>query len=748
MKEQELAKAVGLTESEWQHFEKVLGRTPTSAEIQMIGVMWSEHCSYKSTKPFLMKIISKGKQVLEGPGENAGLIRFDEKRAIAFKIESHNHPSFVEPFQGAATGVGGILRDIFTMGARPIAVGDYLRFGDLQTSKHQYLLDGVVSGIAHYGNCMGIPTVAGHIRSHPCYNGNILVNVFALGIANQEQIFRSSTARPGQSIMIWGAKTGRDGIHGASLLASSDFQETTTESTEQKIRVQVGDPFKEKCLMEATLECMNNLKEDLMAIQDMGAAGLTCSTMEISYKSGIGMQINLNAVPVREKGMQAFELLLSESQERMLAVVRRGSEERFQKILQKWGCECATIGETHAEPQLRMEFDGKRIVDLPVMDVMDPPAPSLPVPQWSTDLVSTESSVSVPADVKNEWESLKEILSDPAIASKKEIYKRYDSTVGARTVLGPGHDAAVLWVDTESERGVAFKGVSDEDYYAIDPAYGAKSSMVKGIRALACMGAKALAFTDGVNIGNPHHPRVLGALSKMVEGMNEVIQIFETPCVSGNVSMYNQTQSKGQSFDIYPTTFMVMVGKVEKVSRSVPSSFQRVGSEVWLLEIPQDSPQPLPVASLYAQKAWPETEQRVHANTALPFLDLKGEKRLQNALLAAHEKEIFLSCRDVSRGGLGVALAKACLSENPFGFEGDWSKSQQRRDSLLFGESHGRVIAEIQASTRAELMKLGMDFNLQVKRLGTVMAEPVFRIRPLLTGSVEDLLKAWRGTYL
>lgn len=737
----ESAKAVGLSQAEWDHLLKVLGRIPSESELQMIGVMWSEHCSYKSSKRYLKKLITKGSAVLEGPGENAGLVSLDEDRGIAFKIESHNHPSFVEPFQGAATGVGGILRDIFTMGARPIALGDYLRFGDLSTSLHEHLLEGVVAGIAHYGNCMGIPVVGGHISSNPCYNGNILVNVFALGIVDRKKIFRSNTAKPGQSIMIWGARTGRDGIHGASLLASADFESGKTESKEQKIRVQVGDPFKEKVLMEATLEAMENLSEDLAAIQDMGAAGLTSSTTEMAAKSKVGMLIDLTKVPVRETGMKAYELLLSESQERMLAIVKKGSEDKFKKILSKWECECEVVGETDDTGVLKMDFEGERVVDLKIQDLMDPPPADLPEPQW-TPLISSAGQ-KIPEDIKKEWEVLEKLISHPSVASKKEVYKRYDTTVGNATVLGPGHEASVVWVPSEKEPflGIAFKGVAEENFYQLDPRFGAKFSMVKAIRGLSCVGAEARAFTDGVNVGNPKHPKTQGALQETIEGLNEVISVFGTPCVSGNVSMYNQTVFENSTVDIFPTTFIVMVGAIADVRKARPSVFQREGSEVWMVEVPGNR-ESFPWASTYARAIYPELKA-----AELPFLNLEGEKRLQTALLHASNKDLILSCRDVSEGGLAVSLAKACFGEKLWGFEGDLSKTQSRRDELLFGEGAGRVIVEILPQRRAELMKLGLDFNLQVRKLGMVTTTGTFRIRPTLSGQVESLYKAWSGVF-
>ncbi|MDB5038526.1 MAG: purL [Bacteriovoracaceae bacterium] len=736
----ELAAAVGLSDKEWNHLIFVLGRHPSESELQMIGVMWSEHCSYKSSKRYLKKLITKGKYVLEGPGENAGLIALDAERGIAFKIESHNHPSFVEPFQGAATGVGGILRDIFTMGARPIALGDYLRFGDLNLEKHQYLLDGVIGGIAHYGNCMGIPVVAGHVGSGSSYNGNILVNVFALGIVDRNKIFRSNTGKPGQVVMVWGAKTGRDGIHGASLLASADFESGKTETKEQKIRVQVGDPFKEKVLMEATLECMQSLSSDLAAIQDMGAAGLTSSTTEMAAKSKIGMKIDLSKVPVRETGMKAFELLLSESQERMLAIVEKGSEEKFKAILNKWGCEGEVVGETDDSELLRMTFDGQTVVDLPIQKLMDAPPADLPEPEWPA---VQSQAYKIPDEIKKEWEVLEKLLCHPSVASKKEIFKRYDTTVGAATVFGPGQEASVLWVGSKEHPhlGIAFKGVADENFYQLNPRFGAKAAMAKAVRSLSCVGARARAFTDGINVGNPKNAKTQAALSETVEGLNEAIIAFETPCVSGNVSMYNQTVSDGVPRDIYPTTFVVVVGVMDDVRKAVPSLFQSEGSEIWLLEIPGNR-ELFPEASLYAREFFPELKPSV-----CPFLDLEGEQRLQNALLKANDLNLMLSCRDVSTGGLAVSLAKACFSEKRFGFEGDLSKTQSRRDQLLFGEAQGRVILEINPNRRSELMKLGAEFNLQIRKLGNVTQDPTFRIRPTLSGSIETLFQAWSSVF-
>jgi len=737
-----LAEAVGLTPVEWDFLKGQVGRLPSETEIQMIGVMWSEHCSYKSSKKFLKKLKTKAPAVLQGPGENAGLVAFDDRRALAFKVESHNHPSFVEPFQGAATGVGGILRDIFTMGARPIANGNYLRFGKLDLTKQRFLLDGVVSGIAHYGNCVGIPTVAGEVRTDSAYNGNILVNVFSLGVVDRKKVFKAGTATPGSSVMIWGAKTGRDGIHGASLLASADFSEENAGDG-QKVRVQVGDPFKEKCLMEATLEAMTNLASDLIAIQDMGAAGLTCSTMEISYKSNVGMTIALEKVPAREPGMKPFELLLSESQERMLAVVKAGSEDKFKALLEKWGCEGETIGHTTAGDQLLMTFNGETVVNLPVQKVQDPPPFETPEPEAPS---ADEGRDLRPWTAPNEWDVLKAMLGVPSVATKRDIYQRYDSTVGGGTLLGPGHEAAVIWTGETPDEfcGVAFKGICNEQWSKIDPRGAMRANMLTSLRGLACAGARPLGYTDGVNLGNPKEPQTLWALDESIAGMNEVAEAYEIACVSGNVSLYNQTVVNDQKQNIPPTIFAVVVGKVDDVRKVRPSVFQKAGSEVWLLEALSAGNDDYPQGSLY--------ERMIRGGlSGLPPFDIAAEKLVQDACLRGLEQDLFLSTRNISEGGMAVSLAKACFGvdpdREPWGFEGDLLKYQTRRETLLFGEGGGRVIVEIDPAKRSELMKLGMEMRISVKRLGSVTDKGVFQLKPWMSGSVTELFKEWSSVF-
>lgn len=738
----ELAGQLGMSETEWEFLVERLQRLPSFEELQMIGVMWSEHCSYKSSKFLLKELETRSDRVLQGPGENAGLVSWGKDHAIAFKVESHNHPSFVEPFQGAATGVGGILRDIFTMGARPLAIANYLRFGDLRSPLHQRLLEGVVSGIAHYGNCMGIPNLGGQLHTDKSYDHNILVNVFALGILPKSRVYLSNTAKPGASVMIWGARTGRDGVHGASLLASADFEGGERDDLEQKIRVQVGDPFKEKVLMEACLECMEEESENLLAIQDMGAAGLTCSTMEIAAKSGVGMKVNLDQVPLREKGMQAFELLLSESQERMLAVVKKGSEEKFQKILRKWGVEAEVIGETTADARLKMEFQGEICVNLPVQEVMDPPPIDWQLEDYQVPEVRLDGQ---PADVTEEWSVLKYLLQQPRLASKRSIYERFDSSVGAASVMGPGAEAALLHCPTSENpyQALAFKGSADEAIAEWNPKRAAELSMAECARALACVGATPLGITDGVNLGNPHSPDVLPKLKEFFKGLNEGIRTFKSPCVSGNVSLYNQTQIDGQKKDIEPTIFLVMVGETPDVRRVKPSAFQKAGNEVWLLEA-FPSTQSLPFGSFYARKFWPEGWWRAD----WPECHLDLEEKFHSALREALEEEIFVSIRDLSDGGLAVALAEACIqAKETLGFDGDLSKTQKRRDLLLFAETSGRVIVEIEPEKRSALLKMSREAGFGAHRLGQLTEEENFRLRPLCLGKVSELKEAYYACF-
>lgn len=740
----DLALKLGITEKEWRHALTVINREPMICELQMIAVMWSEHCSYKSSKHQLKRLLTKAPQVLQGPGENAGLVALDEKRAISFKIESHNHPSFVEPFQGAATGVGGILRDVFTMGAKPIALGNYLRFGQLSIPRHQELVEGVVAGIAHYGNCMGIPVTGGHVSTHSRYNGNILVNVFALGLVDRDFIFKSNTAAPDGVVMVWGAKTGRDGIHGASLLASTHFESGNSETLEQKIRVQVGDPFLEKVLMEATLESMKLHGDDILAIQDMGAAGLTSSTTEIASKSGVGMDLDLEHVPQREEGMQPWELLLSESQERMLAVVRKGSEKKFQAILEKWGCDSAVIGKTTQGGQLVMRFKGETVVDLPIDKLMDPPPADLPAAEWP---VSTNPEIDKSAlpDIRGEADVLVRLLMEPSVAYKEAIYGRFDTTVGNATVFGPGHEAAVHWTPSKEHPhlGIAFKGAAEEMLYARDPRMGAMASFLKTIRSLACVGSEPLAYTDGLNLGDPYTAETQAALQLTVDGFNAVAEAFGVPCISGNVSLHNKTVTQGVAVNIPPTNFVVTVGRVEDVRKALPSVFQSIGSEVWLLEIPE-SEQDLPWSSLYAHLAWGGDR----AFSKLPRVDLAGEKRLFELLKQFHSRNLLKSSRSVGRGGLAVTLVKSCFAEQVFGFDGDLSKTRKRRDELLFGEAPGKIIVEIDPKNRAELMQLSESATILAKKIGVVSSEPAFCLRPTLATDIHKLGAAWKSTFV
>jgi len=491
------------------------------------------------------------------------------------------------------------------------------------------------------------------------------------------------------------------------------------------------------------LEVMSKYKEDLLAIQDMGAAGLTCSTMEMSSKSDVGMRIDLDKVPVREKEMKAYELLLSESQERMLAIVQKGSEEKFKAVMNRWGCEAEVIGETTADACLKMSYQGEQCVNLPIHDVMDPPDLKLELKPYEVPQV--QDAGTIPQDLKEEWQVLSYMLSLPRIASKRAVFEQYDSSVGAATVQGPGGEAAMVWLPSEESEfsAAAFKGACDEEWAEWNPNLAARAAIAECVRSLACVGARPLGLTDGVNLGNPGHEAVLPKLEAFIQGMNAGIEIFDAACVSGNVSLFNQTITADGPVDIAPTIFVVMVGRVEDCRKSKPNVFQKAGNEVWLLETTIETPT-LPYGSVYARKFWPTEMWRAE----WPQVDLRMEKKLQLSLLEAHDLGLFESVRDVADGGLAVAIAEACVGgERLWGFEGDWSKTQKRRDLILFGEQPGRVIVEITPDHRAALMKLARSHELKLSRLGSVTDSEEFRLRPLCQGPVNELKQAWFGCY-
>ncbi|MBT3350334.1 MAG: phosphoribosylformylglycinamidine synthase subunit PurL, partial [Nitrospinaceae bacterium] len=561
----------GLTEAEWEHILKALDRKPTMTELGIFSAMWNEHCSYKSSRVHLKKFPTTGPRVLQGPGENAGVVDIGDGLAVAFKMESHNHPSFIEPYQGAATGVGGILRDIFTMGARPIALLDSLHFGAPDHERTPYLVNGVVSGIAGYGNCIGVPTVGGETHFHPCYNGNILVNVMCAGIMNADEIFLGTAAGVGNPLIYVGATTGRDGIHGASM-ASAGFDETAAE---KRPTVQVGDPFKEKLLLEACLELMAN--GAVVGIQDMGAAGLTSSSVEMAGRAGTGLILRLDGVPAREEGMTPYEFMLSESQERMLLVAERGREAEVREIFERWDLPIAIVGEVTDDGRLRVESGGEVFADLPV-DVLTDEAPVYDRPMSpARELPATDPLETIPEET-DLGESLLKLMGGMSQGQKTPIWRQYDYMVRTNTLAGPGGDAALVRIKG-TKKSLALTTDGNARYCMLDAHTGGALAVAEAARNISCTGATPLAMTNCLNFGNPENPAVMAQFSSAVEGMSEACRALGVPVVSGNVSFYNETHGE----DIYPTPIVGMVGLIEDSQKRATQGFVREGDVIALL---------------------------------------------------------------------------------------------------------------------------------------------------------------------
>jgi phosphoribosylformylglycinamidine synthase len=669
----------GLTPDEYERLCAMLGRTPTFTELGVISALWSEHCSYKHSRPILKTLPTTAPYVLQGPGENAGVISIGDGLAVAFKIESHNHPSAVEPYQGAATGVGGILRDVFTMGARPIAMLNSLRFGSLDTPRVRYLVGGVVKGIGDYGNCVGIPTVAGDVMFDAAYEGNPLVNAMCVGLLREEDLIRAKAEGIGNPIIAVGARTGRDGIHGASF-ASEDLSE---ENEAKRPRVQVGDPFTEKLLLEASLELIQS--GHIVAIQDMGAAGLTSSSAEMAERGDVGVTIDTLKVPVRESGMTPYEILLSESQERMLVVAIKGREDEVKKILAKWDLTAEVIGEVIAEPVYRVtegthvvaEFPGTRLVtDCPQYH---------PEARESAEAVArrardVQAVVAKPEEADPAW-TLERLLSSPTIASKQWITRQYDSTVRTSTMVGPGGgDAAVIRVRGTS-KAIAVKTDCNGRYVFLDPRVGGRIAVAEAARNVACVGARPMAITNCLNFGNPKKPEVFFQFREAVLGMGDACRALGTPVTGGNVSLYNENPQGA----VYPTPVIGMVGLIDDVRHVTRAAFATSGHDIVLL------------GDNSAELGGSEYLAWIHGVVAgaPPACDLDGEKKLIDALLECIVAGTVASAHDCSEGGLAVALSECCIGqeEAPMGAQVDlspWSHLPLR--ALLFGEAQGRVV--------------------------------------------------------
>ncbi|MFZ1731208.1 MAG: phosphoribosylformylglycinamidine synthase subunit PurL [Bacteroidota bacterium] len=672
----EVAKGLGLTEEEYQMVLDYLGRTPSYTELGMYSVMWSEHCSYKNSIAVLKTLPRSGGRLLVDAGEeNAGLVDIGDGLAVAFKIESHNHPSAIEPFQGAATGVGGILRDIFTMGARPIAACDSLRFGDPENPRVQYLVKGVVSGIGHYGNCFGVPTVAGEIYFDASYQGNPLVNAMAVGLVKHGATATATAEGEGNPVMIVGSSTGRDGIHGATF-ASVDL---SADSESKRPSVQVGDPFTEKLLLEATLEIIG---EDLIVgIQDMGAAGITCSSCEMSAKGKSGMKLNLDLVPIREEGMSAYEILLSESQERMLVVAKQGNEARVKEIFKKWDLHAVTIGQVTNDGMVTIERDGEVKAVVPADSLaLGGGAPVYHRESSRPDYLDTTmafhmESVPVPADTVK---VLTDLLSSPNIASKRWVYEQYDTSVRTNTAQGPGGDAAVIRVKG-TRRALAVKTDCNGRYVYLNPRKGAQIAVAESARNVVCTGAQPLAITNCLNFGNPYKPDVYFQFKEACAGMGEACRLFETPVTGGNVSFYNENPNGA----VYPTPVIGMLGLIDDIDHITQSGFRNDGDRIVLLGTNRN------------EISGSEYLTRIHGIVGgdAPFLDLEEEHRLHGLLLKLIRGGMVRSAHDVSDGGLAVTIAESCfLGKKEIGATVTIEAAGVRKDALYFGESQSRVV--------------------------------------------------------
>jgi phosphoribosylformylglycinamidine synthase len=723
-----------LTASEYDKIVEILGREPSYTELGVFSVMWSEHCSYKSSRLHLKKLPTRGKLVVQGPGENAGIIDVGGGYVIAFKIESHNHPSFIEPFQGAATGVGGILRDIFTMGARPIAVLDSLRFGPLDDPqngpRNRRILEGVVAGIAHYGNCFGVPTVGGECIFEACYNGNPLVNVFALGVAKKEDIFYASAAGVGNPVIYVGAKTGRDGIHGASM-ASAEF---TEESKQKRPNVQVGDPFLEKLLLEACLEAMQT--GAIVAIQDMGAAGLTCSTCEMGSRGGTGIEIELDLVPQRETGMTPYEIMLSESQERMLLVAAKGREDEVFEVFRKWGLDAVTIGAVTGDGLLRVKQHGGTVAEIPNRELADE-APLYDRPHTESPPRPLAPSPARP--VADPTQALKKLLASSDICSKRYIWEQYDYMVRTNTIAGPGADAAVVRIK-ENGVSVAMSLDGNSRYCYLSPREGAMLAVAECCRNLATVGAQPVAATNCLNFGNPERPEIMGQLVDAIEGMSEACRFFETPITGGNVSLYNETLGDG----IWPTPVIGIVGLMQTAA-PVTRDFKVPGRPIVLLggigacdEVHFGGTQ---YAKTILNQLW----------GLPPALDMDYEKRVHDAMREIVAAGLAESAHDVSDGGLAVAAAECCQGGvgAALHFESDLSP-----EFLLFHEGPSRILvstakadAVVEIATRhgvaAPRVGITMNGGLTVGNRGEVLVSvTIDSLKAVYEESLEKQLRS------
>lgn len=721
IKEKRLYADMGMSDAEFDLAIEKLGRIPNWTETGLFSVMWSEHCSYKKSKPVLRKFPTKGPQVLQGPGEGAGIVDIGDEQAVVFKMESHNHPSAIEPYQGAATGVGGIIRDVFSMGARPIAMLNSLRFGELKSARGKYLFEEVVAGIAGYGNCIGIPTVGGEIGFDPCYEGNPLVNAMCVGLIDHKDIQKGIAAGVGNTVMYVGAKTGRDGIHGATFSS----EELTEDTEESRSAVQVGDPFMEKLLLEACLEVVKS--DALVGIQDMGAAGLTSSSAEMASKAGTGVEMNLDLVPQRETNMSAYEMMLSESQERMLIVVKTGREDEIKAIFDKYDLDAVAVGTVTEDKMLRLLHKGEVVAEVPADALAeDAPVYNMPdaEPAYFAEYQAMENAEPNVTDYK---ETLTALLKAPTIASKEWVYDQYDYQVRTNTVVAPGSDAAVLRV-RGTNKGLAMTTDCNARYIYLDPTTGGKIAVAEAARNIVCSGGQPLAITDCLNFGNPEKPEIFWQIQKSADGIAEACLALDAPVIGGNVSMYNERSGEA----VYPTPTIGMVGLVKDLAHVTTQEVKAAGDVVYV------------VGDTKTEFGGSELQKLVEGGISgkAPSIDLTVEAARQQSILEAIQAGLVQSAHDVSEGGVAVALAEKTFAAKGLGLDVALSGSAI---TALFAESQSRFVLTVKAEHAEGFETIVKD----AQKIGTVTDDANIKISGetgvLVEGTVEEFRSAWKG---
>jgi phosphoribosylformylglycinamidine synthase II len=760
----EMIREHGLTPEEFEKIKELLGRRePTRTELGIFSVMWSEHCSYKSSRVHLKRLPTRSKLVVQGPGENAGIVDIGDGWACAFKIESHNHPSFIEPFQGAATGVGGILRDIFTMGARPVAVMDSLRFGPISTSvvtglrpvqagqspagtqteptqaeihKNHSVMEGVVSGVASYGNCFGVPNLGGEVKFEPCYSGNPLVNAFALGLVRRDQIFYGRASGEGNPVIYVGSKTGRDGIHGATM-ASEEFSEG---SEAKRPNVQVGDPFLEKLLLEACLEAMQT--GAIVGIQDMGAAGLTCSTCEMGARGGTGVEIELDRVPQRETGMTPYEIMLSESQERMLLVAQKGREEEVFRVFEKWGLDAVEIGQVTRDAKMRVLEHGQIVAEIPNAALTDDaPVYKRPLARWEPPVDREKPQHIHFAESADFTAQLKHLLASPNICSKRWVWQQYDHMVQTNTVEAPGAgDAGVIRIKG-SKRGLAMALDGNGRWCYLDPRLGAMHAVAEAARKVACVGATPIGATNCLNFGNPEKPHIMWQFSQVIDGITKACEELDTPITGGNVSFYNETLGEG----IYPTPVIGVVGLLEDVHQAAKMHFAHADRKIVLLRANETGD------AVDAELEFGSSEYAKQILGAVwgypPELDLEKEATLQRALVAMIQAGLIESAHDCADGGLAVALVECALPAG-IGLNVKLAKGQAALEFPLFAEDASRVVISCDAGQLPRIKQVAEEYGTFADVLGGTGGDNVEIAvdgQRVISASIGDLREAYEG---